>query len=120
MNMKKAAITEAKIPDARRPQASEIHEQKKRPMIADRLTHTTSLEASGGVMPSTITNSVTCHSDSPTPPVWVNPVRQPAKILRGYLKISSHLVCSTGGSCSGREIFAGSIISAQASDLRAS
>src|SRR5215469_6138131 len=97
MNMKKAAITEAKIPDARRPQASEIHEQKKRPMIADRLTHTTSFDASGGVMPSTMTNSVTCHSERPTPPVWVSPVRHPAPMLRGYLKISSQRVCSTGG-----------------------
>ena len=36
----------------------------------------------GGTL-STITNRVAPQSASPTPPVWVRPVRQPAAILRG-------------------------------------
>jgi len=57
------------MPEARRPQASEIHEEKNRPTIATTLIQITSLEASGGVILSTITNSVTCHKASATPPV---------------------------------------------------
>src|SRR5512136_192029 len=108
------------MPDARRPNASDIHEQQNRPAIADRLNQITSFEASGGVIFSTMTNSVTIHSDSATPPVWVKPVRQPAMMLRGYLKSSIHRVCSIGGRTEGNLIVAGSTISAQASDLRAS
>ena len=85
------------MPEARRPHASDIHEAKKRPAIATTLIQITSLDASGGVILSTITNSVTCHKASATPPVWVSPVRQPATMLRGYLKISSQRVCSTTG-----------------------
>src|SRR5580693_925382 len=118
--MKNAAIRQLTIPEARRPIASEIHEQKNRPAIADRLNQITSLEASGGEIFSTITNKVTIHSDSATPPVCVSPVRQPATMLRGYLKSSSHRVCSTAGSTAGSVIVAGSTCNAQASDLRAS
>jgi len=81
--MKVAAVRQLKMPEARRPQASEIHEQKKRPMIAEMLIQMTSFDASGGVMFRTIASSVTCHSASATPPVCVNPVRQPAMMLRG-------------------------------------
>ena len=69
---------------------------------------------------STMTNSVTSHSASATPPVWVSPVRQPAMMLRGYLNSSIQRVFSTGGGTAGSGIVAGSICSAQASDLRAS
>src|SRR5665213_803728 len=96
-----AAIRQLRIPDIRRPIASEIHEQKNRPAIADMLTQITSLDASGGVIFSTITNRVTIHSDSATPPVCVSPVRQPATMLRGYLNSSSQRVCSTSGSSVG-------------------
>src|SRR5579872_4821710 len=106
--MNPAATRQEKMPEARRPIASEIHEQKNRPAIDDRLKKITSLEASGGVIFSTMTNRVTIHSDSATPPVWVRPVRQPATMLRGYLKSSSQRVCSTGGSTSGRVMSAGS------------
>src|SRR5580700_7336629 len=108
------------IPEARRPNASDIHEQQNRPAIDDRLNQITSLEASGGVIFNTITNSVTIHSDSATPPVWVRPVRHPAMMLRGYLNSSTQRVCSTDGGMGGKVIVAGSIISAQASDFRAS
>jgi hypothetical protein len=78
--MKSAALTQLNTPDARRPQAPEIQEQKKRPRIATTLVHIASLEASGGVILSTITNRVTCHKAKATPPVWVSPVREPAMI----------------------------------------
>src|SRR5579862_1798899 len=120
MNMKNAAVRQLKMPEARRPQASEIHEQKKRPAIAAKLIQITSLEASGGVILSTITNSVTCHKASATPPVCVKPVRQPAMMLRGYLNSSSQRVRVTGGGTDGNVISRGSIISAQASERRAS
>src|SRR5580700_7065807 len=107
--MKSAATRQLTMPEARRPNASDIHEQQNRPAIADRLNQITSLEASGGVIFSTITNSVTIHSDSATPPVWVSPVRQPAMMLRGYLKSSSQRVCSTAGRTEGNSIVAGSI-----------
>ncbi len=71
-------------------------------------------------MPSTMTNSAICHNASATPPVWVSPVRQPATMLRGYLNSSIQRVFSTGGRLVGSSIEAGSTISAQASDLRAS
>src|ERR1700684_404734 len=103
------------IPEARRPIASDIHEQQNRPAIEEMLNQITSLEASGGVIFSTITNSVTIHSDSATPPVWVRPVKQPATMLRGYLNSSSQRVCSIGGRTSGSVMLAGSICSAQAS-----
>src|SRR5690242_19314772 len=108
--MKNAAVRQLKIPEARRPHASDIHEQKKRPAIADRLIQITSLEASGGVIWSTITNKVTCHRANATPPVWVRPVRQPAMMLRGYLKSSSQRVRSTGGATAGKVTSRGSII----------
>src|ERR1700720_741360 len=95
--MKSAAVRQLKMPEARRPQASEIHEQRKRPAIADRLSQITNLDASGAVILSTMTNSVTCQRASPTPPVWVSPVKQPATMLRGYLKISSQRTYSTAG-----------------------
>src|SRR5438067_1770034 len=107
--MNNAALRQLKTPEARRPHASEIHEHKNRPAIADTLSQTTNLEASGAVIFSTMTNKVTCHKASPTPPVWVNPVRQPATMLRGYLKISSQRVCSTAGSVAGNVIWPGSI-----------
>ena len=81
--MKTAAVRQLKMPEARRPHASEIHEQKKRPAIAETLTQMTSLEASGGVMLRTMASSVTCHNARATPPVCVRPVRQPAMMLRG-------------------------------------
>ena len=118
--MKNAAIRQEKMPEARRPHASDIHEAKKRPAIATTLIQITSLDASGGVILSTITSRVTSHKASATPPVWVSPVRQPATMLRGYLKISSQRVCSTTGGTAGNAICAGSICNAQASDLRAS
>src|SRR5580700_11464590 len=118
--MNNAAITQLTIPEVRRPQASEVHEQKNLPAIATMLTQITSFDASGGVSFNTITNKVTIHSASATPPVWVRPVRHPATMLRGYLNSSSQRVCSIGGNSVGSEIVAGSICSAQASDLRAS
>src|SRR5271169_4493902 len=114
--MNSAAIKQAKMPEARRPHASESHEHRNRPAIADRLSQITSLEASGAVIFNTMTNSVTCHNANPTPPVWVSPVRQPATMLRGYLKISSQRVCSIAGGTAGNAICEGSICNAQASD----
>src|SRR5689334_17429226 len=111
--MKSAAVRQLKMPDARRPHASDIHEQKKRPAIADRLTQITNFDASGGVILSTITRSVTNHKASATPPVWVSPVRQPATMLRGYLKISSQRVFSTAGGTAGNAICPGSTCNAQ-------
>src|SRR5579883_1782486 len=102
--MHAAAVRQLKMPDARRPQASEIHEHKKRPRIAAMLTQITSFEASAGVIFSTITNSVTIHNASPTPPVCVRPVRQPAIMLRGYLNSSTQRVRSTRGVTAGRLI----------------
>src|SRR5579859_6976891 len=107
--MKSAATRQERMPEARRPMASEIHEQKNRPAIAEMLTQITSLEASGGLIFNTMTNRVTIHSERATPPVWVRPVRQPATILRGYLNNSSQRVCSIGGSTSGSVMLAGSI-----------
>ena len=112
--------TQLNRPEARRPHASEIHEQKNRPAIADRLIQMISLDASGALIFSTMTKRVTSHRASATPPVWVSPVRQPAMMLRGYLKISSQRVCSIAGSTAGNAIFAGSIFSAQANARRAS
>ena len=112
--------TQLNTPAPRRPHASEIHEQKNRPAIADRLIQMISLEASGALIFSTMTSRVTSHSASATPPVWVSPVRQPAMMLRGYLKISSQRVFSITGGTAGNAIFAGSICNAQASALRAS
>src|SRR6516225_9557871 len=106
--MNNAAVRQVKMPEARRPQASDIHEAKKRPRIANMLTQMTSLDASGGVTLSTITSKVTNHRASATPPVWVSPVRQPAMMLRGYLKISSQRVCSTVEQTTAYEICAGS------------
>ena len=51
--MNKAATRQLSTPDARRPIASEIHEQKKRPATAARLTQIASFEASGAVIPNT-------------------------------------------------------------------
>src|SRR5215469_11997818 len=118
--MKAAATRQERTPDARLPIASEIHEQKNRPAIAEMLTQITSLDASGGLTLRTMTNKVTIQSESATPPVWVRPVRQPATMLRGYLNNSSQRVCSGGGSTSGSVILAGAMFSAHASDLRAS
>ena len=118
--MSTAEIRQVNAPDARRPNASEIHEQKKRPAIAEMLTQMASFDASAGVTCSTITNSVTIQSASATPPVWVRPVRQPATRLRGYLNSSSQRVCSTTGATAGNVIVAGSTCSAQASERRAS
>src|SRR5271169_2058576 len=106
--MNRAPVTQLKMPEARRPQASEIHEQKNRPAIAEMLIQITSFEASGALILRTITRSVTSPSASATPPVWVRPVRQPAMMLRGYLKISTHRVFSTGGGKVGIGIVAGS------------
>src|ERR1700752_4481349 len=105
--MKNAPVTQLKIPEARRPHASEIHEQKNRPAIAEMLIQMTSFEASAAEIFKTMINSVTSPRPSATPPVWVNPGRQPAMTLRGYLKISSHRVFSMGGSTAGKVIRAG-------------
>src|ERR1700739_1056243 len=99
--MNSAATRQLKMPEARRPHASEIHEQKNRPAIADRLIQITNLDASGALMFRTMTNRATGQSAGPTPPVWVSPVKQPATMLRGYLKISSQRVCSIAGSTAG-------------------
>src|SRR5579864_272928 len=106
--MNSAATRQLSTPEARRPIASEIHEQKKRPATAARLTHIANRDAPGGVTPSTITNNVTIHRASATPPVWVRPVRQPAIRLRGYLNSSSQRVCSAAGAAAGRGIDSGS------------
>ena len=118
--MNSAATKQLTMPEVRRPHASEIHEHKNRPAIAIRLTQITNFDASAGVIFSTMTNKVTNHRASATPPVWVSPVRQPAIMLRGYLKISSQRVCSMVGGTAGNAILAGSIFSAQASARRAS
>src|SRR6478672_3230807 len=101
MNMKKAAVRQLKMPEARRPHASDSHEQRNRPAIAARLIQITSLDACGGVMFSTVASSVTCQSASATPPVCVRPVKQPATMLRGYLNSSIQRVRSTGGGTAG-------------------
>ena len=44
----RADMTQLKTPDARRPQASEIHEQKNRPSDRRDATQITSFEASAG------------------------------------------------------------------------
>src|SRR5689334_11497235 len=118
--MNNAAIRQVRTPEARRPIASEIQEQKKRPATAARLTQIASFDASGGDTCSTMTNSVTIQRVSPTPPVCVRPVRQPATRLRGYLNSSIHLVCLTTGGTAGREIDAGSTCNAHAIERRAS
>src|SRR5689334_1635148 len=100
--MNTAAMMQLSTPDARRPIASEIHEQKKRPATAEMLTQIASCDASAGVTCSTITNNVTIHNVKPTPPVCVSPVRQPVMRLRGYLNSSSQRVCSGTGTVSGR------------------
>src|SRR5277367_4897617 len=110
--MNSAAIRQLTTPEVRRPHASEIHEQKNRPAIAMRLTQITNFDASAGVIFSTMTNRVTNHKASATPPVWVSPVRQPAIILRGYLKISSQRVRSISGGTAGNAIREGSICNA--------
>jgi hypothetical protein len=48
------------------------------------LIQMTSWEASAGEIFSTMISSVTSNKASATPPVWVNPDRQPAMMLRGY------------------------------------
>jgi len=118
--MNSAAVMQLNTPAGRRPHASEIHEHRNRPAIAATAIQIPSLDASAGVICSTITSRVTCHSASPTPPVWLRPVRAPAKMLRGYLKSSVQRVCSTAGAMAGSSIAFGSVCSAQASDRRAS
>ena len=118
--MNSAAVMQLNTPAGRRPHASEIHEHKNRPAIAATAIQIPSLEASAGVICSTITSNVTCHSASPTPPVWLRPVSAPAKMLRGYLNSSVQRVCSTVGAAAGKEMSLGSICNAQASERRAS
>ena len=67
--MVSAAVRQLNTPPVRRPHASDIHEQKKRPAIAEMLSQTTRPEATGAVIWRTITSKVTRHSPSPTPPV---------------------------------------------------
>jgi hypothetical protein len=68
----------------------------------------------------TSTSRVGPHSPSEAPPVWVKPVRHPAATNRGYLNSSTQRVFLTTGTVLGKTISLGSIISAQASDCRAS
>src|SRR5579862_6260372 len=107
--MNSAETRQLTMPEIRRPQASEIHEQKNRPAIAEMLTQITSFDASAGVILSTMTNSVTIHSDSATPPVCVSPVKHPAMMLRGYLKSSTQRVCWMGGATAGNWMSSGFI-----------
>ena len=118
--MHTAAVKQLNTPAGRRPHASEIHEHRKRPAIAIRAIQIPSLDASAGETLSTITSRVTVHKPKPTPPVWLRPVRAPAKMLRGYLKSSSQRVCSIVGATAGSSIAFGSICNAHASDRRAS
>jgi hypothetical protein len=67
-------------------------------------------------MCKTMTNRVTCHNKKPVMPVPLNPARQPAATLRGYLNNSRHATFSEGGAVAGSWISRGSTISAQASD----
>ena len=118
--MHSAAVRQLNTPAGRRPHASDIQEHRNRPAIAATAIQIPSLDASVGVICSTITSRVTCQSASPTPPVWLRPVRAPAKMLRGYLKSSVQRVCSTAAATAGSSIAFGSICNAQASDRRAS
>src|SRR6516162_11332123 len=102
--MHSAAVRQLNTPAGRRPHASEIHEHRNRPAIAATAIQIPSLDASVGVICSTITSRVTCQSASPTPPVWLRPVRAPAKMLRGYLKSSVQRVCSTAAATAGSSI----------------
>src|SRR5215472_18013737 len=86
--MHSAAVRQLNTPAGRRHHASDIQEHRNRPAIAARAIQIPNFDASAGVICSTITSRVTCHSANPTPPVWLRPVRAPAKILRGYLKSS--------------------------------
>ncbi len=67
-----------------------------------------------------MTNKVVIHIRIPTPPVWLSATRQAAVMLRGYRNSSRQEVFSTSGRLVGSSISPGSIISAHASDLRAS
>src|SRR5215472_16588726 len=99
--MHSAAVKQLNTPPARRLHASEIHEHGNRPAIAATAIQIPSLDASAGATCSTITSKVTCHNPRPTPPVWLRPVKAPAKILRGNLKSSNQRVRSTVGATAG-------------------
>ena len=93
-----------------------------RPRIPARLTNIIRNAAYSGVIlgTRTSTSSVGPHSPSEAPPVWVRPVRHPVATSRGYLNNSTQRVFSDAGTAAGKAISFGSIISAQASDCRAS
>src|SRR5207245_339084 len=93
---------------------------KNRPTIPERPTNAIRNAACAGVVLRTITSSVAPHKPVEVPPVCVRPVKQPAATRRGYLNSSSQRVCSVAGNVAGNAISLGSIIKAQASDLRAS
>src|SRR5215831_17151518 len=80
-----AAIRQTRMIDPRRPIASEIQAQKKRPKIPATPTQTTRNEASAGVTLRIRTNRVVTHKVMPTEPVWLKPVRHDTARLRGYL-----------------------------------
>lgn len=110
------AIVQVSAIETRRPIASEIHEQKKRPTICPRLSQITRPEACAGVTCRTMTNSVTCHKRNLVMPVPLRPARQPAATLRGYLNNSCQTSFSTGRATAGSWISFGSTINAQARD----
>src|SRR5260370_20381344 len=90
--------------EARRPSASDAHEQKRRPRIPATPTQITRYDASAGPILRISTNSVVTHKVMPTPPVWLKPVRQETKRLRGYLKSSIHDTGSAGGRAGGNSM----------------
>ena len=108
------------VPAPRRPSGSISVVMKNRPAMPETPVNTIMNAALAGVVLSTITSSVAPHSPSDAPPVCVSPVRHPAATSLGYLNSSSQRVRSAGGSVVGSAISLGSIIKAQASDLRAS
>src|SRR5260370_15491777 len=107
-----AAAKPIRIPAGGAPNDSDSEAHNNRPPIAARLIQIVRYEAWAGVTFSTSTNNVTIHSDRPTPPVWLSPVRQLAAMLRGYLNNSSHEVLCGSGREVGRAIAVGSSCSA--------
>ena len=113
-------MPQASVPAPRRPIGSIRAVMKNRPTIPETPVNTIRYAACAGLVFSTITSSVAPHKPNEAPPVWVMPVRQPAATSRGYLNRSSQRVFSWAGGVAGSAISCGSIIKAQASDLRAS
>src|SRR5579863_7582449 len=112
--------TASRVPAQRRPSTSDIQEPRPRPGMPARAIQIDRYAAWAGVTFNTSTKSVAPHSATPTAPVELSPVMIETMMLRGYLNSSSHETCGCSGSAVGSWISLGSILSAQASERRAS